>query len=293
MKPLKLVFFLGVLHFYCLNAVAQNESDTTFVLIETQEGNRYTGKISSQNSEQIILSTQNLGEIVIQKKNIKSTTLISGSQLKEGELWFDNPQSTRYFWAPNGFGLKKGEGYYQNIWVLWNQFAYGVTDNFSVGGAIVPLFLFGGLPTPVFISPKISIPVAKDKFNIGAGALIGTVVGEIETGFGILYGVSTLGSPEKNLSLSMGYGFSGGDWASSPLVNISGMIRLSPKWYFLTENYYLGFSGESAGIISAGARWIIKKAALDFGLFAPIGAETNILIAIPWVGFTIPFGNVI
>jgi hypothetical protein len=43
--------------------------------------------------------------------------------------------------------------------------------------------------------------------------------------------------------------------------------------------------------MSGGARWIIKKAALDFGLFAPVGAESDDFIVIPWLGFTIPFGK--
>jgi hypothetical protein len=43
-------------------------------------------------------------------------------------------------------------------------------------------------------------------------------------------------------------------------------------------------------MLSLGGRRIIKKAALDFGLFMPVGADAG-FIAIPWLGFTIPFGN--
>jgi len=48
-----------------------------------------------------------------------------------------------------------------------------------------------------------SIPVSKEKFNLGGGALLGTVLGAEETGFGILYGISTLGSKDKNVSLGL------------------------------------------------------------------------------------------
>jgi hypothetical protein len=199
-------------------------------------------------------------------------------------------QSTRYFWSPNGYGLKKGEGYYQNIWVLWNQFAYGLSDNFSIGGGIIPLFLFGGTPTPVFITAKFSIPVVENKFNLGAGAIAGTILGEEETGFGILYGISTFGTPDNNVTFGLGYGFAGGEWASSPMINVNGMFRVSSRGYFITENYYINAGGENLVLITLGGRSIIKKAALDYGLVIPI-ADIGQFVAIPWLGFTVPFGK--
>lgn len=292
MKNLTRVLLLFVVLIFCSKITAQNVNDSTLIQIETIDGNRFIGKISSENSEKLMIVTDNLGEIVIQVSDIKSRKIINDTQIKNGEFWFDNPQSTRYFWAPNGYGLEKGEGYYQNVWILWNQVAYGITDNFSIGGTVIPLFLFGGASTPLFINPKLSIPVNKNKFNVGAGALVGTVIGGGDSGFGLVYGVSTLGSPDNNISIGLGYGFAGGEWTSAPLVNISGMARLSSRWYLLSENYYMAISGESGGVISGGARWIIKSAALDFGLFIPIGTGIGTFIALPWLGFTVPFGKV-
>ncbi|MFW6290210.1 MAG: hypothetical protein ACOC0R_04505 [Mariniphaga sp.] len=154
------------------------------------------------------------------------------------------------------------------------------------------LFLFGGVSTPVFVSPKISIPVIREKFNKGFGALLGTVLGESNSGFGIVYGVSTLGSCNRNISLGLGYGYLTEEWASSPLVNISGMTRLSPRWYLLSETHFVIVEEEGGGLISAGARRMIRKAALDFGVFVPVGSNIDGFYAIPWLGFTIPFGNV-
>ncbi|HKL31404.1 MAG TPA: hypothetical protein VJ919_02650 [Tangfeifania sp.] len=266
------------------------EKDTTIFRIETRDGNEFVGKIASEDSVRINFLTETLGQISILKKDIKSLEKVDVQQIRDGKVWFPNPQSTRYFWSPNGYGLRKGEGYYQNIWVLWNQFAYGVTDNFSVGGGIIPLFLFGGAPTPVFFTPKFSFPVEKNKFNIGAGALVGTVLGESGTSFGILYGLTTFGTPDNNVSFGMGYGFAGGEWASSPMINFNGMFRLSDRWYFITENYYVNTNGEGFGLLTFGGRWIIKKAALDFGLVVPVQPDIA-FIGVPWLGFTVPFGK--
>jgi hypothetical protein len=283
------VVFLFLIIF-CSQIFAQIQPDTSVVKIETNDGNEFIGEIVNQDSLKVYLKTDKFGELSILKSDIKILEEVNIQQIKDGKLWFANPQSTRYFWSPNGYGLKRGEGYYQNIWVLWNQFAYGLSDNFSIGMGIVPMFLFGGAPTPVFLSPKISIPVEKNKFNLGAGALIGTVLGESETGFGIVYGISTFGSPDNNVTFGMGYGFAGGEWANSPMLNINGMFRVSSRGYFITENYFIDAGDENVVLISLGGRWIIKKAALDFGLFIPV-ADIGEFVALPWLGFTIPFGK--
>lgn len=275
---------------FSLNIVSAQTNDSTIVKIETMDGNEFLGTIISQDNTTIILKTEKLGELSIRKSDIKSQELVDVQQIKDGKLWFANPQSTRYFWSPNGYGLKKGEGYYQNIWVLWNQFSYGVSDNFSLGAGVVPLFLFGGGPTPIFATAKFSIPIKKNKINLGGGAIAGTILGEENTSFGILYGLSTFGSPDNNVTIGLGYGFAGGEIASTPIVNINGMFRVTSKGYFITENYFISGGGESIMLMMLGGRWIIKEAAFDYGFVIPVG-DIGTFIAIPWLGFTIPFGK--
>ena len=291
MKP-KIVGLL-LIFLFSSNFIQAQTTDTTLVQIETNDGNEFIGEIVKEDSLKIVLKTDKLGEISIQKSDIKSQIIINTQQIKDGKFWFPNPQSTRYFWAPNGYGLKKGEGYYQNIYVLWNQFTYGVTDNFSLGAGIIPLFLFDGAPTPIFATVKFSIPIEKDKINLGGGVIAGTIIGggEDMVGFGILYGVSTFGTPDNNVTLGLGYGFADGEWASSPLINLCGLFRVSSRFYFLTENYYTKIDDEGGVIFGLGGRWIIKKAALDFIFTIPAFADMDGFLAIPLIGFTIPFGK--
>ena len=269
----------------------QMTKDTTILYrVETVDGNEYIGTLVSQDADNIVLKTEQLGNITLRKINIKKMAPIEGDQMKDGVLWFDNPQATRYFWQPNGYGLKKGEGYYQNVWIFFNQFSYGVTDNFSIGAGIVPLFLFAGASTPVWINPKFSIPVVKDKFNVGLGGMLGTVIGESNAGFGFVYGTSTVGNKNSNMSLGLGYGYAGGDWANAPLISLSGMWRTGQRGYLLTENFYLSTVDGDVLLLSFGGRRLIKNAGLDFGLIFPAISESS-FFAIPWLGITIPFGN--
>jgi hypothetical protein len=276
----------------CSVTALKAQQDTTMYRIETVDGNEYIGTIVTQDAEKLTLKTERMGEITLFKIDIKKMTVVNVTQMKGGTYWFENPQTTRYFWQPSAYGLKKGEGYYQNVWILFNQVSVGVTDNFSIGAGIVPLFLFAGGSTPVWIAPKFSIPLKKDRLNLGTGALMGTVLGEEDTSFGIAYGTITVGSRDKNFSLGLGYGYAGGDWADAPTITFSAMIRTGQRSYFMTENYYIGSNEEDVMLFFIGGRRLIKNSGIDFGLVVPTDTGGD-LIAIPWLGVTFPFGNAV
>ena len=271
------------------NLIAQESNDTTTKwLVETINGNEYIGTIIYQDTAKLKIITKELGEITIQRHRITNIEKLNVEAIVDGMLWFDNPHATRYFYGPNGYGLRKGEAYYQNTWILFNHMSYGMFNNFSIGVGIMPLFLFAGTSTPVWITPKFSVPVVKDKLNLGAGVLLATLLGEGES-FGIGYGVATIGNRDKNLTLGLGYGFSSNGWADKPTITLSGMARVGRKAYLLTENYYIGMGDFSLVLISFGGRSVQKKLAIDYGLIIPLSQDMDSFVAIPWLGITVPF----
>ncbi|PLX11375.1 MAG: hypothetical protein C0598_08340 [Marinilabiliales bacterium] len=256
------------------------------------DGNVMNGKVIEQTVDYVKLSTINYGVLTLKTSLIKKIRKAQPTKDGQRVYWHENIQSARYFWAPNGYGLNKGEGYYQNYWVLFNQFSYGFSNKFTLGIGIMPLFLFGGgAPTPIWITPKFSFPVVENKFNIGAGGIIGTILGDDGFGFGLAYATTTFGSRDKNISIGLGWGYADGDWADSPLINISGIARVGNKGSFiLTENYFIALgSGQYLTIISLGGRSLVKSVSIDYGLFVPINKEIDSFFAIPWLGITIPF----
>ncbi len=259
--------------------------------IRTVDRNEFVGRIVAEDAEAVQLETERFGTMTIQRTDILSLELIGKERLIDGILWFDNPQATRYLFAPSGHGLKRGESYYQNVWILFNQVTLGVTDYFSMSAGMVPLFLFAGSPTPVWVNPKFSIPVFSDSYHLGVGSLIGTVLGDDSGAFGILYGVNTLGDREKNVSLGLGWGFGGREIARAPTITVSGMFRTGPRGYLLTENYLINAGGSTLGLLSFGGRRIINRLGLDFALVIPFGSEIGRLVAVPWLGLTIPMGK--
>jgi hypothetical protein len=285
MKHILLFLFLAIAAY----APAQINPDSIKYRIETFDGNNYVGTIVMQDAATITFRSETLGVIVLQKSNVKRMDIVSGTRSKDGSYWFENPQASRYFWQSNGYGVGAGEGYYQNVWVFFNHVTYGITDHFQIGAGVVPLFLFAGGETPVWLNPKFSIPVAKDRFNLGIGALVGTVLGAGDAGFGMLHGTGTLGTRDRNVSLGIGYGYAGGELADVPAISLSGMWRTGEKGYLLTENYFLDAGDETVLLLFFGGRRMLGRASLDFGAMFP--TDVGEAVFIPWLGIGIPFGN--
>jgi hypothetical protein len=288
-KLLAVIAFFILILVFPVSSKAQTQQDSLKCRIEMKDGNEFFGIILERTAEKVRIKTDKLGELTINTTEIKSISEVKQTLAKDGTYWLDNPQSTRYFWSPNGYSLKKGEGYYQNVWIMGNQAVYGLTNHLSGGIGVIPTFLFAGSPTPAWLTLKYSVPVVKEKLNISAGALVGTVIGESTGAFGILYGMSTFGNKDRNLNIGVGWAFGGGEIAKIPTFNISGMIRTGPKGYLITENYLIGTTDTFLALISFGGRRIIKHTGLDFGGFIPIGSDVGSFVIIPWLGFTVPF----
>ncbi len=244
--------------------------------IELKSGKEYQGNIVRQDQEKLRLRQLDGTEIEISLDHIASINFISELDLVRRYA------QTRYFFAPNAFSLKKGEAYYQNAWIFFNQVSVGLSDNFTLGMGTVPLFLFDPeVLGPLWITPKLCLPVIEDKMNVAVGGLYGTILGENVT-FGITYASATFGNIDNNATVSIGYGVVDGEWADLPTFAFSGMVKAGHHTYLVTENYYIdGFL-----IMSFGGRTDFRKLSLDYGLMVPGEFEGFFL---PWLGVTVPF----
>ena len=283
------VVLLSSLLLFQIPLSAQTIQDTTQLWrVETDDGNNYIGIILEQDAETILLRTEMLGDIAIPKLKVIALEPVKTEQIVDGEFWYSGLHNSRYFFAPNGYGLDAGKGYYQNIMLLFNQVSVGVTDNVSLGLGTVPFFISDGFALPIWLTPKVSIPIKKDDWNIGAGGLFATLIGEDAEWIGIAYGVSTWGKPDKNFTAGLGYGFVGGEWARTPAVTLGGMIRTGKRGYFITENYFLDTGDELSLVISAGGRYG-NKVTLDYGGIMIFAGDS--FVVLPWVGVVVPFGK--
>lgn len=291
----KIVIALCIASFpVCRSAHAQTQTATDsaqLYLIRTVDKNEFTGVILQKDLNAIVLKTEYYGVLHIGMHLIKSIEAIRPDEFVNGKVWPGNTQATRYFWAPNGFGIESGDLYYQNIWILFNQFSFGVTDYFSVSAGIVPLFLFAGTPTPVWVVPKFSIPAIENTLNFGTGFMGGVILGSEKSEFGLLFGDVTVGGKNRNATAGVGYSFSNGDFSKTLIINLSGFVRISKSTYLITENYYIQNPEKTMGVLSFGGRSILNRAGIDYALILPLGFGIDSFIAIPLLGITLPLSR--
>jgi len=269
--------------------------------ITLTDGNTITGKVISASDTEIVIQTTNMGNVTINRSNIRSVDLLSEKDAEKG--WFPNPNTTRYFFGPTGRNLKKGDGYYQNVLLTLNTANYGITDYFSIGGGFEGISLFSG--NPIFIlTPKLGFDIANN-FSVGGGLFymnVAALADELSgSGAGLAYGTATLGNDNTHGTLGLGWFFAGGESASSPVVTFSGAVRLSRRFGLVTENWIFPKLGTDIGldaedenffVITYGVRFIGQRSTFDWGVIAPkgIGESTGFAIGLPiWISYSFHF----
>ena len=298
MKRLTAILFFSIICIW--NAYGQATSSDTVqqkIVIKTIDDNTMIGTIDKEDDMAIWLSTEKYGVVKIQKLDIVSQKDLKKGQLVNGQFWFENPNATRNLYGPTGYGLKKGEGYYQNFYLILNSVSYGITDNFTIGVGTVPFGINATGVSFLTVTPKLSFPIVKDKLNVGTGILYSRILG---SDAGIAYGVLTYGSRDNNITVGTGYGFfryndlfstgqASFEFANRPILTISGTTRLSKRMSLVTENWFVPSGDDNyQGVFTLSFRYILDKVSIDLGLINTLDGFQYI-IGLPVVGAVIPF----
>jgi hypothetical protein len=259
--------------------------------IELNDGSVFIGNILQKDSENIVIRTSTIPKMEIPIKKIKSIENIDESNFQNGIYWFPNPHASRYLYGPSAFSLKKGEGYYQNTYLLLNSFNVGITDNFSIGGGLELISTFATRKPIFFITPKVGFKVS-EKFHAGGGFLFASMpsfYSAARFSLGTAFVTGTYGSKEHNMTGSLGWGFVEGKFSGSPIITLSGMTRVSERASLITENWLAPIGGGYYGLFSYGVRFFGKKMAVDLAFINNPDIAKAILIGIPYVSFTVKF----
>jgi hypothetical protein len=321
------MFMVLVVAFVFAQDSTNKQQDPKMYLIETTDGVSLTGSLVKEDAEVVVLKTKSLGEVTIQKTKIKVMKELGKDSFVKGNYWFENPMPTRYLIGPSAFSLKKGEGYYQNLYLFAHSFNIGITDHISIGGGTeIASLIFGQQPpSMLFITPKIGFDITP-YFSAGGGILYVNVGDNFTEAsgmghYGILYGLATVGTKNYNLTLALGWGAHNiplyeydttgfprtvreSGISELPFITISGMARVAKRFAFTTENWifpvqqrrYDSNGGnviytEQEFLVSYGGRFMGEKIAVDFGFINNPDIANEIVIGIPYIAFTVKFGG--
>lgn len=269
---------------------------TKLYRVEMNEGSVFIGNVIGRDSISLKMKTSSIPMVHIAYSSIKSFVAVDAENYKKGEYWFPNPHASRYLFGPTAFSLQRGDGYYQNTYLLLNSFNYGVTDHFTFGGGVELMSLFGGFDSDgsdpiIFITPKYTWNL-NPKWNVGTGIIYASLpdfgADGSRSGVGIAYGIATYGNIEHNITGGLGWGFEGDEFNSKPIITISGMSRIASKAALVSENWLIPVDGYY-GIYSYGLRFFGEKLAVDLALLNNKDIAEEIFIGIPYIDLVVKF----
>jgi len=274
--------------------------ESTAVIIRVSDGSMVYGYISDRTETQITVASVSLGEVIVPISEVVKIEYIDVKNMTTDKRGFFNDfhNSTHNLLFPSGYNLRKGQSYYENIYVFYNSFTYGVTDNISVTAGLEilsPLF-FAQTPL-VFTSAKFSVPFSKDKAAIALNATYIRVPGTDPEHLTFLSGSFTLGTRNNNVTLGAGLGLRVSSGFNDEIIpfSISTMQRVTDKISIVSENWIFVEDdfGNTSGIISAGLRFHFKDngGAFNAALFRPLVDSGFEFIAYPYVSATITLGK--
>ncbi|MFH1096154.1 MAG: hypothetical protein ABH886_08115 [Candidatus Desantisbacteria bacterium] len=253
--------------------------------ITTLNGSTNIGRIVAIGNEEISFQTDS-GTLTIPIPKIKKIRQMPVASINNGEYWFPNPNTTRLFFAPTGRMLKKGDGYFQDIYLFFVNTVYGLTDNLTIGGG-TSIFPGVDIDKQIFyLMPKVGLK-ATENLNLAAGALaIRIPFDDKASAVGILYGVGTYGKPDASITAGLGYGFVDQEVASKPMIILGSEKRISRRITLVSENWI--FPGVDNPLVSYGVRFFGEGLSVDMAFFNTIG-ENFLFPGIPYIDFVFCF----
>jgi hypothetical protein len=244
--------------------------DTQYVSVLLAGGKRYVGWMVRSDSASIVLSTTRGVEVNIERASIKQIRIVSEAYFRRQQRSpADATTKETYFVNPSAYGPTAGEGYFASNYIFIYQGNYGITDNISVRA--------GGFLVPMFVAPKLSVPVVHNRLALGVEGIIGfwmpfffnfsATETDRSLSFSALRGIATIGNRATHLTASIGWASGGKRWAPSPIYGLAASWRVSPKFGLMTENYVFR-DDDLVRIHWLGGRIYTRPLSFDLGLAA-------------------------
>lgn len=254
--------------------------------VDTKDGSSILGKIIDKDKDYITIKTQ-YGENRIKISDITKTSYIDEDKYEiDKEEREDTYSASHYYFTQSAFNLKKGQMYYENVYLAFNSITYGVTDHFSItGGVEIVSLLFEGQFPISFITPKVSLPFKGGAFSLSTS--LAKVPGE--SAIGVFQSGVTFGDLTSNITLSAGVGYSfDGPQESIVPITFSGMAPLSDNVSLMTENWLFISESGGLGVFSLGLRIFGKRNNnfISLSLLRPT-EDIGDLIALPFFSGTV------
>lgn len=168
-------------------------------VVTKNDNSRYIGVIIYEDAREVIIKTDNLGEVAIPKHEIREIRIVQSGDFRDDQFIGEEMFATRYFLTTNGLPVRKGEDYVQ--WNIFGpDFQFAIADNFGIG------IMTSWIAMPVVGTAKHSWQLGENS-SMALGGLLGTGSwSRPDLGLVLPFVALTSGNRSNNISFSTGYG---------------------------------------------------------------------------------------
>lgn len=215
--------------------------------------------------------------------------------VRKRDTWEPNANPYKYLLGNSAIPMNKFTGYYQNVWVFFNNVGFAFTDWFSLsaGFELFSLMVPKEGPFIFTLNPKVSFRVI-DNLYLGGNILYVNAVRALDefSGLGTFNGFATYGNTNYNVTAALGWGWVNKEFAKKPVISISGMARVSNRIAFVSENWIIPGVAEDGGyygVLSYGIRFLSGKSTFDLAFVNNPDISQALFIGIPFLDFVFSF----
>jgi hypothetical protein len=237
---------------------------------------------------------QNAEGLILTVATAEITRVLVIEPTGEAEAYYQDAAANKLFFMPVGFGMEPGELHIANQEILAVSVSYGVSESFSLWGAVsIPGLM---LNTRFSLEPH-------PKVGLSLGSFAGVVF--IEPALVALpYGIVSFGTRNQNFTLGAGalvyYEMGGETLLAGGVCALGGKIVISQTASLITENWIAlattrrddRWTGELWGTFlpSLAFRIAASRFSWDIGVTLPLSLRQNGELVLDWLaGDPIPF----
>jgi len=216
-------------------------------------------------------------EITIARSRIRSVEPAKGT-IRDGEVWREDPNLTRLFFAPTARTMTKGHGYVAGYELVFPFVAFAPTDHLLLAGGTP---LFGDLTDDrvFYFAPKLNV-WSQGQTNLAIGGFFFHELGGYsDANVGAFYAALTQGSPDAALTLVLGTAYDEDGFIEDPVAMLGGEYRVSRTIKLITENYL----ASGASLFTFGPRFFGERLSADLGIGVAVGDSE--VFTVPIVNF--------
>jgi len=253
-----------------------------YYLVTLRDNSFILGNFLERNGDQIIFQVSAYSEFSAYVGDIKHVRKLTKNQIVDGKYWPENNHANRYFFGQSAFNIRKNEINLSNQMGVQTALEYGVTNHISISGGINLFALFYSDD-----NDRLSIFSSKlGGFKLSDNATLGFtgLYGRNDDHYNMIFSsVLTLGNKNANFTLGAGpLNYSKDEYtyitnspftnylksrkiATSFLLSLSGMVRVSSITYLVTENWITS-ADDLQNVFSLGTRFAGKSFSFDLAL---------------------------